>query len=83
VEKLRSIFGYNTYQWENVKPYLLITSPRKPVYLKIDALQTYLKRSMDDIWFQINIPDHLIKITRCDEAEKPSITRNKWKVEQT
>jgi len=83
VEKLRSIFGFNTYQWKNVKPYLLITSPRKPVNLEIDALPTYLKRSIDDIWFQLNIPEHLIKITRCDEKGKPSINGSKWKVEQT
>ena len=37
----------------------------------------------DDIWFQLDIPDYLIKITRCDETGKPSITGNKWKVEQT
>lgn len=82
-EKLRSIFGLNRCIWKNVKPYLLITSPRKPVNLRINALPTYLQRSMDDIWFQLNIPDYLIKITRCDERGKPSIAGNKWKVEQT
>lgn len=82
-EKLRSIFGLNRCIWKNVKPYLLITSPRKPVNLRINALPTYLQRSMDDIWFQLNIPDYLIKITRCDESGRPSIVGNKWKVEQT
>jgi len=45
--------------WANVKPYLLITPPRKPVNLRIDSLPTYLKRSMDDIWFQLTIPEQL------------------------
>jgi len=83
IEKLRSIFGFNSCIWKNVKPYLLITSPRKPKDLKIHALPTYLQRSMDDIWFELNIPDYLIKITRCDETGKPSINGSKWKVEQT
>jgi len=81
--KLKAIFGYNSNLWKNVKPYLLITSPRKAVHLQVDALPIYLQRSMDDIWFQLNIPEHLIKITRCDETGKPSIIGSKWKVEQT
>lgn len=83
IEKLRSIFGFNSCIWKNVKPYLLITSPRKPVNLRIEALPTYLQRSMDDIWFKLNVPDYLIKITRCDETGKASIIGSKWKVEQT
>ncbi len=82
-DKLKSIFGFNSCIWKNVKPYLLITSPRKPVNLRVDALPIYLQRSMDDIWFQLNVPDYLIKITRCDETGRPSIAGNKWKVEQT
>lgn len=82
-ERLKFVFGDDNYLWHNVKPYFLITSPRKPVNLKLDALPTYLKRSMDDIWFQLNVPDYLIKITRCDETGRPSIVGNKWKVEQT
>ena len=82
-EKLRSIFGFNRCIWEDVKSYLLITSPRKPRDLRIDALPIYLQRCMDDIWFQLNIPDYLIKITRCDEKGKASIIGSKWKVEQT
>ncbi len=82
-DKLKAIFGYNSNLWKNVKPYLLIASPRKPVHLQVDALPTYLQRSMEDIWFQLNIPERLIKITRCDETGKPSIIGSKWKVEQT
>lgn len=48
-------------------------SPRKPKDLRIDALPTYLQPSMDDIWFELSIPDYLIKITRCDGTGKPSI----------
>lgn len=82
-DKLKAIFGYNSNLWKNVKPYLLITSPRKSVNLRVDALPTYLQRSMDDIWFQLNVPDYLIKITRCDANGKASITGSKWKVEKT
>lgn len=81
-DKLKSIFGFNRCLWENIKVYFLITSPRKPVNLRIDALPEYLQSSMDDIWFNLDIPDNLIKITRCDEVGKASITGNKWKVER-
>lgn len=83
INKLRLIFGFNNCIWNNVKPYFLITSPRKPVNLRIDELPAYLQRSMDDIWFKLNVPDHLIKITRCDANGNASIRGNKWKVEKT
>ncbi len=82
-ERLKFVFGSEKYLWNNVKPYFLITSPRKPVNLQIDALPIYLKRSMDDIWFKLEIPNYLIKITRCDQSGKPSMSGNQWKVEQT
>lgn len=81
-ERLKFVFGGDKFLWNDVKPYFFITSLRKPVNLKIDALPTYLKRSMDDIWFKLDIPDNLIKITRCDEVGRASITGNKWKVER-
>lgn len=82
-ERLKFVFGGDKFLWNNAKHYCLITSPHKPVYLKIDSLPTYLKRSIDDMWFQLDIPDHLIKITRCDETGKPLIIGSKWKVERT
>ena len=36
-----------------------------------------------DIWFQLNIPDYLLKIALCNETGKASILGRKWKVERT
>ena len=82
-EKFKSIFGFNNCVWENVRPYFLITSPRKPTNLRVDALPIYLQGSMDDICFKLCMPDYLVKITRCNENGKLSISGTKWKVERT
>ncbi len=82
-ERIKFVFGDKECRWNNIKPYLLITSPRKPVNLSLDPLPVYLRKSMSEIWFPLNVPDNLIKITRCDNYGKPSITGTKWKVDRT
>ena len=82
-DRLKFIFGIDQNNWQNVKPYFLITSPRKPRDLKIDALPAYLRRSMEDIWFELNVPNNLQKITRCNDNGKADIIGTKWKVEKT
>lgn len=83
IERLKYIFGNDLISYPNIKPYFLITSPRKPRNLKIEALPEYLRKSVPDIWFELTVPDNLVKITRCNELGRPSITGTKWKVERT
>jgi hypothetical protein len=82
-KKFKEIFGTDKCSWENVTPHLLITSPRMPRDLKLDCLPLYLYRPMNYIWFPLNIPDNLIKITRCNDLGKPSINGLKWNIEKT
>lgn len=77
--KLKAIFGEDKCIWKNIIPHFLITSPRKPRDLKIDLLPLYLQKSMDEIWFQLHIPNDLTKITRCNDIGKSSINGNNWK----
>lgn len=82
-EKLKKIFGETSCVWKNVKPYFLITSPRKPRDLKIEVLPAHLRRSMEDIWFELKIPNDLVKITRCNQLGKVDINGMMWRVEWT
>jgi len=82
-KKLKSIFGDKECMWVEIKLYFLITSPRKPRQLNINSLPSYLKRSIDDIWFKLSIPNDLVKITRCNEAGRASISGEYWKIEST
>jgi len=81
--RLKEIFGNNKCIWENVIPHFLIISPRKPRALKLDVLPPYLHRAMENIWLPLNVPDGLIKITRCNQSGRPSKEGVNWKIEST
>ena len=81
--KLKSILGETKLFWKNVKVYFLITSPRKPLNLRVDILPTYLQQPIENLWFKLELPEYLIKITRCDEGGNSCKEGSKWKVERT
>lgn len=82
-KRFKQIFGVEQCLWNNVQPNLLLTSPRMPLGLQLNVLPNYLFKSIEEIWFQLEISKKLLKITRCNELGQANINGTNWKVEKT
>jgi len=79
-ERLKKIFGYNGDKWNNVKPHYLIMSPRPSKNLETSALPEWMLKDDDLIWLSLDIPNDLVKVTRCDKSSQPSVAGDFWKI---
>ena len=80
-ERLEKIFGKNGDNWNNVKPYFLIMSPRPSKKLNVNDLPDWMLKNDKLVWVQLDITSDLVKVIRCDESRSPSINGNYWKIE--
>lgn len=79
-QRLEKIFGKSGDNWKDVKPYFLIMSPRPSKNLITDTLPSWMLRNGNLIWMQLEIPDDLLKVIRCEGNRRPSINGLFWKI---
>jgi hypothetical protein len=79
-ERLKAIFGDCSGARDGVTPYFLIASPGKPVNLDTEPWPAWMKRNEKAIWLPMFMPAGLQRITRCDEAGRPSVSGTHWAV---
>ena len=67
-KRLEGIFGRDGTTHPNVKPYLCLTSPRRPERLETSGWPTWMKRTGDDpyLWLKLNLEYPRLLVTRCD-----------------
>ena len=67
-KRLEGIFGRDGTTHPNVKPYLCLTSPRKPERLETSGWPTWMKRTGDDpyLWLKLNLEYPRLHVMRCD-----------------
>ena len=73
-KRLEGIFGRDGTTHPNVKPYLCLTSPRRPERLETSGWPTWMKRTGDDpyLWLKLNLDYPRLLVTRCDSEGKSS-----------
>ncbi len=83
-KRLQAIFGKKGDRFKNVTPYFLLCSPKKPKNLKLEEIPSFMKnKNQDDIiWFELNLPKYLKKVTRCNEEKNKSKDGKYWKVKR-
>ena len=81
--RLTAIFGNEGDQWPSVVPHFIICSPRTPTRIKINHLPNFLLNNENNaiLWFELNMPTNLQKVTQCDASGKPLNKGSYWKVE--
>lgn len=80
-KRFKAIFG-NEDTWPNVRPHFLLCSPQKPQNVSIeDPVYFMSPQESQLIWFPLVMDTGKIKVTRCEENEKPSNAGEHWKVE--
>jgi len=80
-ERFEKIFGNDGNNWEGVKPYFLIMSPRPSRNLTTNTLPEWMLHQGKLNWLQLEIPNNLVKVIRCDQNLRPSIDGMFWKIE--
>ncbi len=79
-ERLEKIFGYRGDNWNEVKPYYLIMSPRPSKNLDTSGLPLWMIKNDDLVWLPLELPNDLVKVTRCDKNSRPSVGGDYWKI---
>ncbi|WP_139462191.1 hypothetical protein [Aeromonas veronii] len=80
-KRFKAIFG-DENTWPNVRPHFLLCSPKEPQYVSIEEPVYFMgPQESQLIWFPLVMDTGKIKVTRCEENEKPSNDGEHWKVE--
>ncbi|MBI2855286.1 MAG: hypothetical protein HYX93_00380 [Chloroflexi bacterium] len=79
-DRLRLIFGEDGKDFRGVEPHFLLTSPRRPRYLKTKLWPQWMRGIEDPTWILLSWPENLVKATRCGPDGKQSHSGKFWKV---
>ncbi|MDX7826465.1 hypothetical protein SJR89_05050 [Aeromonas caviae] len=80
-KRFKAIFG-DEDTWQNVRSHFLLCSPKEPQNVSIeDPVYFMAPQESQLIWFPLVMDTGKIKVTRCEENEKPSNDGEHWKVE--
>lgn len=80
-ERLTQIFGKDGNQWSGVRPYFVLTSPRKPVRLNtVEWPPWMLDSSKQPSWIPLPISSELNAVTRCDVNERRDKDGEYWNI---
>lgn len=79
-KRLVKIFGYNGDNWSNVNPYYLIMSPRPSKKLDISIIPKWMLCDGNLNWLPLEMPDYLVKVTRCEKNKKQNEKGGYWKI---
>ena len=84
-KRFKAIFG-DEDTWPNVRPHLLLCSPKEPQNVTIeDPVYFMLTKDQNPIWFPLIMGTGKNKVTRCMDGyknNKPSSEGDHWKVEK-
>lgn len=80
VQKLQRIFGANFELCPpDVKLYFVLSSPRKPQRINVSEWPQWLFGNDGQLrWFQLEVPNDRLKITRCTDAGTPNYDGAFW-----
>uniref|UniRef100_UPI0032174419 hypothetical protein n=1 Tax=uncultured Draconibacterium sp. TaxID=1573823 RepID=UPI0032174419 len=83
-ERLRNLFGERGDLFSSIAiPHFVLISPRKPGRLDLTKVPRFMKPNGDIPWMNLEIPNDLQKVTRCDQFGNNSNVGLYWKVERT
>lgn len=55
-------------------------SPRPSKYLDTSDCPDWMLKNGHLIWLQLDMPDNLVKVTRCDKNSRPDLNGEFWKI---
>lgn len=79
--RLNAIFGNKGKKWDKIKPHFILCSKKKPSYRINKANSPFGKGHF--LWFKIEMPNDLYKVTSCEDNGIQSQKGSCWKVETT
>ena len=80
--RLEEIFGKHGNCWPGVTPHFAVISPRKPQRLETASWPQWMTREGRIPHLRLDMPNNLMKVTRCDEQARSSSIGGYWKVER-
>ena len=79
--RLKAIFEGDEARSANACPHFAIVSKHKPVRLKYDCWPNWMHPNGQAAWIQLDMPDGLRKVTRCDDLGLDDSAGKYWKVD--
>ena len=80
--RLCGIFGKHGGKWNGVIPHFALMSPYRPTKrLNCDEWPKWMHPGGEVEWMELQMPESLKKVTRCEKDGKPSIKGKYWKTE--
>ncbi|MDP3063017.1 MAG: hypothetical protein Q8O40_07385 [Chloroflexota bacterium] len=79
--RLKAIFEGDEARSANACPHFAIVSKHKPVRLKYDCWPNWMHPNGQAAWIQLDMPDGLRKVTRCDDLGLDDSADKYWKVD--
>lgn len=80
--RLKDIFGDDNYKWKNVCPHFLVISPGELCQIDDSNFPKWAYTDGEIVQLKLEIPEDLIKITRCNEYLKNDKDGDYWKVDK-
>lgn len=79
--RLEAIFGQRGNRWRGIRPHFVIVSPREPRGLDCGGWPGWMKREDGrPYWMRMEIPEGLVRVTRCDARGGVTAKGGHWKV---
>ena len=79
-KRLIAIFGNECSNVSNVKPYLGLLSPKKPVHVSTTKWANWMHNSGNIAWLELPLREGLKRVVRTDSAGRPSQGGVFWRV---
>lgn len=80
--RLKDIFGDENYKWKNVCPYFLVISPGDLCQIDDSNFPNWAFKQGKIPQLKLDIPNDLVKITRCSQSFKNDKDGAYWKVDK-
>lgn len=81
IKRLKDLFGNEGNNWINIKPYYLFMSPRNINLNDLSDFPEWALKNGKPVVLRLDIPQNLIKITRCDSKKKKDKNGDFWKID--
>lgn len=77
-ERLTNIFGEKGTHWPKVVPHFVLMSKNRPQKLDLSFWPEWMKPNNELHWLPIDIPNDLVKVTRCNKNGKSDKNGQFW-----
>jgi hypothetical protein len=77
--RLKAIFGEDGRHFSHIQPHFVMVSPLESTDIKPDNWPSWM-RGDQIAWLKLNVPDNLLRVTRCDENGKVTAVGDHWRV---